>query len=172
MGISDLLDRARLVMMPDEESLPPVPDDASSLLEDEDVLPPDPKPGKPRRAKSTRAGAWGKATAAQKRQVADALFLIQSIIGGGLQLRDPVCGGAILENAQNVADKAVPIICRNPAWLRWFTESTGFLDVIALLVALQPVGATIWRHHVTHTVSHEEGGESAVDYSAYAVPSL
>jgi hypothetical protein len=82
-----------------------------------------------------------------------------------------VCGGAILENAENVAEKAVPIICRNPAWLEWFTGSAGFLDVIGLAVALRPVLMTFWGHHVSRSIAHEEEGEP-VDYSGYSAPSI
>lgn len=169
MTISDFLERARLVVSPEDEPID-VPDDVSGLL-DEDLLPPDPKPGKSRGRKTPKAGVPGKATAAQKRQVADALVLIQTMIGGTLQMRDPVCGHAVLDHAENVADKAVPIICRNPAWLRWFTGSTGFLDILGLAVALKPVAATVWGHHMTHTLG-DKAEEQGVDYSAYAAPSL
>lgn len=174
MDISGLLERARLVEPAGDEPLSAIPDDASSLDGDglfDDQLPPDPKPGKTRRTRMRipKTPSSAKPTAAQKRQVADALVLLQTLVGGGVQLRDPVCGSTILAHAENVADKAVPIICRNPAWLEWFTGSTGFLDVLGLAVALTPVLKTVWGHHVTHSIGHEGEGEQ-VDYSGYSAP--
>jgi hypothetical protein len=176
LDISGILERARLADPPSDVPVSDIPDDVSSLdgaSGFDDTLPPDPKPGKVRRTKGrvSRPAAPVKATAAQKRQVADALVLLQSLLGGGIQLRDPVCGGAIVTNAEKVAEKAVPIICRNPLWLEWFTGSAGFLDVLGLAMALRPVLTTVWGHHISHTISTEEDGEP-VDYSGYSAPSI
>lgn len=175
LGIAEILERARLADPDDDAPLPGVPDDVSALDDAgrfDDVLPPDPKPGKVRRPKLrtvVRPAAPVRPTAAQRRQVADALVLMQTLLGGAIQFRDPICGGEIVANAESVAEKAVPIICRNPAWLEWFTGSAGFLDVIGLAVALKPVLATFWGHHVSHTIGHEGEGEP-VDYSGYSAP--
>ena len=173
MGIHDLIDRVRsgdeITDIPDDLS---GLDDAEGLAPEDDSLPPDPKPGK-RRARAPRPAAALKATAAQKRQVEDALVLMQTLLGGGLALRDPICGGAITTSAEQVARSAVPIICRNPTWLAWFTGGTGFLDVVGLLIALRVPVATAWGHHVSHTIGHSHEGEAEpVDYSAFTAPSI
>lgn len=173
MGIHDLLDRARATTDPDQPEVT-IPDDASELVPD-DVLPADPKPGKRSRARLPRpATSTTKTTAAQKKQVEDSLLLLMTVIGGGISLRDRVCGPAITEQAGAVAKAAVPIICRNPALLAWFVGGAGFMDFFALLVALQPVLGTAWSHHVTKTptAAHDHEGVAPVDYSAYAAPSI
>lgn len=177
MDISGILERARLADPPSDVPVSDIPDDVSGIDGStgfDDTLPPDPKPGKTRRSRRPRVSkpaAPVKATAAQRRQVADALVMIQSIVGGGIQLRDPICGGSIVANAEKVAEKTVPIICRNPLWLEWFTGSAGFLDVMGLAMALRPVLATAWGHHVSHTIGREEDGEP-VDYSGYSAPAI
>lgn len=157
-----------------------VPDDASSLLDApvaDDILPPDPKPGKKQRAtrKSASAIPAKKATAAEKRQVEDALNLILGMAGGGIALRDPVCGGSLLKQQNDIVTSATAIICRNPSWLNWFTGGTGFLDALALFGALLPVGVTAYKHHVSHSIGREgEGGhvDHASAYAAYSAPKL
>ena len=170
MGIQDLLDRARGA----EDSSDPdlrVPDDASEL--DEDLLPPDPKPTKRARAPRSSGSTPAKVTVGQRRQVEDALMLLMSVIGGGISMRDRVCGPALTENSSAVAKAAVPIICRNPALLAWFSGGAGFMDFFALLVALQPVVGTIWSHHITHTLGDAHGEEGdGDDYSAFSAPAI
>lgn len=135
-----------------------------------DVLEPDPKPAKRNTKSRPAASSAHKATAAERRQIKDALTLIQLTLGGGLQFRDPHCGGAILENAENIAEKAVPIIARNPRWVEWFCGSAGWLDVFGLLMALRPVVGTFWSHHVTGSLGGES--EDAADYSGFEAPDL
>jgi hypothetical protein len=175
VGIHDLLDRARAT---DDPAAPAVtvPDDASELVPD-DVLPPDPKPGKrTARARAPRPAASAtKATSAQRKQVEDSVQLLLTLVGGGISMRDRVCGPAISAQAEAVAKAATPIICRNPAMLVWFTGGAGLMDVIGLLMAFQPVIATVWSHHVTKSTVHDghQGHEGVpVDYSAFAAPSI
>lgn len=174
MGIHDLLDRARAT----DDPAPPavtVPDDASELVPD-DVLPPDPKPGKRTgRTRTRRPATTTKATTAQRKQVEDALLLLMTVIGGGVSLRDRVCGPAITGQAEAVAKAAAPIVCRNPAMLAWFVGGAGFMDFFAVVVALQPIIGTAWSHHVTKGGGHQghEGHEGVpVDYSAYTAPGI
>lgn len=173
MGLQDILDRARFTETPDDSAplAVDIPDDASAI---DDILPADPKPGKARKTRVRPPRTMpGKATAAQKRQVEDAIEMMLSLLGGGLSFRDEICGPAITGQAKAVAKAASPIICRNPAMLAWFVGGTGFLDAMALITACWPIGQTIWQHHVTHGIGHDEDGEGqGVDYSAYAAPAL
>ncbi len=180
MAMTDLLDRVRSTGgTPDRDPESAdllVPDDASEL---DDSLPPDPKPGKrtARRRIPRPAAAPAKATAVQKRQIEDSLVLLMTVIGGGISLRDRVCGPAITSNAQQVARAAVPIIARNPALMAWFCGGAGFMDIFGLIVALQPVIGTAWGHHVTKSTGHDghdhgSGEGVPVDYSAFTAPVL
>lgn len=173
MPVSELFGNAKSRIIhgaggePDEEVL--VPDDVSELTPEEpgDLLEPDPKPARKgpvkKRQPSTRA------TAGQKRQIQDALVLMMTIPGGVLQFRDPVCAAALLDNAEEIAAKAVPLITRNPGVMAWFLgNGAPWMDWVALALALQPVAATIWGHHVSKSIGHDhEGEQGAADYSQY-----
>jgi len=139
---------------------------------DADLLPPDPKPGRKARGAPRSRPSVAKATVAQKRAVADALTMMITMPAGIVSLRDPVCGNAVLDQADAVVDRLVPIVCRNPALLSWFTEGAAYMDWIALMGALAPIAKTIWSHHVTRSLGHEQEdhGEHSDDFSGYPAP--
>lgn len=145
-----------------------VPDDLSSLDEEGDLLPPDP-PAARRTAKAPRKTA-PKPTKAVQNQVADALTMMITLPAGVLAFRDPICGGAVLDQADEVVAKLVPIVCRNPAMLRWFTEGAGYMDFFALATAVFPIAKTIWSHHVTHSIGMDEEEEGGDDFGRYTAP--
>ena len=148
-----------------EDDIPDVPDDISAL---DDVLPPDP-PAARRTAKASRKPA-AKPTRAVQNQVADALTMMITRPAGVLAFRDPICGSAILDQADEVVAKLVPIVCRNPAMLRWFTEGAGYMDFMALAAAVFPIARTIWAHHVTHSIGMEEDQDDGEDFNRYVAP--
>jgi hypothetical protein len=174
MDIAEILGRGKSDTdsdLPEEFQVPDYPptddaDDASGPVE-ADLLEPDPAPR--RGKKTTRSAPVRKVTLAQKGQIEDACALILTTIGGGISLRDQHCGPALTEHADNAAKKLVPIIARNPRWVEWFCGSTGFLDVMGLVMAFRPVLVTMWSHHVTHTIGE---GVEQLDYSKYAAPDL
>ena len=145
-----------------------VPDDLSGLDEEGDLLQPDPPPAR-RTAKAPRKAA-PRPTKAVQSQVADALTMMITLPAGIMAFRDPFCSAAVLENADNIVAKLVPIVCRNPAMLRWFTEGAGYMDFFALATAVAPVARTIWAHHVTHSIGEEETDGDTEDYSHYTAP--
>jgi hypothetical protein len=136
------------------------PDDLSALDEAGDSLAPDPKPrrrGKVRAA-TTAAASGGRASAAQQRKVSDALTMLITLPAATWALRDPHCGGAAMAQRTEVVAALVPIVCRNPAMLRWFTgTSAAWLDWLALLTAVQPVGSAVWGHHVKKVDPSKQG---------------
>lgn len=172
MDIAELLGRSKSHSdsdLPEGLTVPDYPplEDSDDSPDTFDLLDADPAPRRDRKALRA-AGGSKKTTAGQKRQIQDAVELMLLTFGGGVTFRDAHCGGAITENASNIAAKATPLISRNPAWVEWFCGSTGFLDVMGLLIALRPVGASIWGHHVTHSV--ETGAQ--LDLSRFTAPDL
>ena len=151
-----------------DESLE-IPDDLSGLDEAGDLLTPDP-PAARRSGKAPARKAPAKPTKAVQTQVADALTMMITLPAGILAFRDPLCAGAVLDHADNVVAKLVPIVCRNPTMLRWFTEGGGYMDWFGLAWALMPIAKTVWSHHVTHTVGLDEEEDEFVDYARYSAP--
>lgn len=177
MNIADMLGRSSTdndADLPEDMEVPDYPpaDDADipSGNVDSDILSPDPAPKRDgRKARRGSAVPAKKATAAQRKAIEDACSMMLLTLGGGISFRDAHCGGLVTEHADNVAAKMVPIIARNPQWVEWFTGTSGWLDVMGLLIALRPIGAGFWAHHVSHTVGE---GVAQVDYSQFTAPDL
>jgi hypothetical protein len=149
------------------EELPSAPDDLSGLedLDDVEAMPQDPKP-KRKRAGRVRPAAPARVSAAVRRQVADSLQVMIVFPATAWAMRDPICGGKMLEQAEASAKALAPIICRNPQMLAWFTNGGGLMDFLAVGSALSPVATTFWGHHISHTIGHDHEGEQggAADY--------
>jgi hypothetical protein len=169
---NDLLEKAKTIAVPapdpDEDILAHLDE---SLAPVDDALAPDPKPASRKPAKAVTPSR--KITAAEKKKIQDSVELMLITLGGGWSMRDRHCGPALVGISEEAAAKAVPIIARNPTWVSWFVGSTGFLDFLGLAMALKPFFATVWGHHVTHTVG--EAGESDggdTDLSQFPAPEL
>lgn len=175
-GLSDLLRSGA----PDGEEPLDVPDDPSEITDaqgdPEDV--PDPQPARRSRRGRRNASmrAANKPSRAEQTQVRDALTMLYTLPAWGVRVRDPHCGGALMDQRDDIVNALVPIVCRNPAMLAWFTGANApWMDLLALAQALLPVGQTIWSHHVTKTVGHDHeqgGGVNGVDLSGYSAPAF
>jgi hypothetical protein len=69
-----------------------------------------------------------------------------------LQTKDPICGKALEDNGPNIAQKFVPIICKSPELVRWFTKGGNYTAWLDLCMALWPVLTVAFSHHVSHSV--------------------
>lgn len=178
MAIAELLDRLKAIESEEFDGIENDADnesvDSGDFASDEPELEQDPKPGKIRggKFKAPKPIVKTKATAADKRAVADTLTMLIKLGGGAFAMRDPVCGGAIVDGADAVVNSLVPIVLRNPAMLAWFTGGSGVMDVIGILLAFQPIIGTIWGHHVSHSIGDDEGKGTPVDYSAFTAPTI
>jgi hypothetical protein len=70
-----------------------------------------------------------------------------------LSTKDPICGRALEDNGPNIAQKFVPIICKSPELVRWFTKGGNYTAWLDLCMALWPVLVVAFSHHVSHTVA-------------------
>lgn len=164
MAISDFLDRARSAagFAPDED-----PEGLETEPLETDILPPDPVPI---RAKRQTRVPPPTPTAKIKKQVKDSLLVMMGFPAGMISFRDPVCGGALGSQSEAIADALVPIICRNPSMLRWFTEGQGMMDWITLMTAVWPVMKTVWDHHTGRV--DEGDGDDDDDWQQYPAPRM
>lgn len=158
-----------------------VPDDLSELTgapgdpvpAEADQLAPDPQPSRRGSGKGRRTRAAGTTSKGERDQVRDALTMLYSLPAWGVRLKDPHCGGALLDERDAIIKTLVPIVCRNPAMVAFLTGvDAPWMDYLALAQALSPVASTVWSHHVTHTIGAQpaEEGVSGGDFSAYAAP--
>lgn len=166
MAIADLLERLSGGNAVEED--PDIPDDVSEL-DDQDLLDPDPSPVRKSRPK-LRAAAPPRVTAGQRRTVKDAWTTLFTVPAGVVSLRDPICGGAALDQVDALAEALTKVTARNPAMLAWFLgDAAPWLDWMAVVMAARPIVTTIWGHHVSHTIGQEDEN-AQVDYSAYNAP--
>jgi hypothetical protein len=93
-----------------------------------------------------------KVTQQVTRDIEGKLALLLSFPASAAAMFDPVCGGALADNLDNVVRKAVPLIAQSPAAVAWFTRGATFMLWLDLAVALQPVAQAAYAHHVAGTV--------------------
>jgi hypothetical protein len=96
-----------------------------------------------------------KVTAATVSDIEGKLALMLAVPAAAWKSADPVCGGAFADQLDPIVRAAVPLICQSSDLVGFFTKSTSFLLWLNLAVALQPVGAAIYRHHIA--APEEEG---------------
>lgn len=83
-----------------------------------------------------------------------------------LSVRDPHCGGALVDNWDNIREKSVPVICKSPRLVDWLTRGGGMLDYLALAAALRPVGVAVWEHHIVRSVGTGDDDVVVDDFAA------
>lgn len=91
-----------------------------------------------------------------KNDIAGKLGLFATIIGMPLEAMDNFCGPIFANNADNIINKMLPIICRSPGAVKFFqSASGGWLDWLALLQATWPVIKAAYMHHLAKTVGKD-----------------
>jgi hypothetical protein len=101
------------------------------------------------------------------------LAFMLTMTGTMASIVDPVCGGAFLDNADNVAAKMTPIICKSPDMVAKITKTGDMMLYVDLMMACWPILVVIAGHHlkskrpveVDATMPPQQGGENYV-YSA------
>lgn len=87
-----------------------------------------------------------------------------------IALRDPVCGGALSDNAENIASKMVPLVCKSPELVQWFTKRGNFVLWLDLFMAFMPVFQTVAQHHLMNPNKGQANYDAqAPDFSGYSV---
>lgn len=87
-------------------------------------------------------------TAAIRRDVTGKLAFMFSMTGNIVQIVDPICGGAIIDNSGAMATKLSPILCQSPAVVAWFRKSSNVMMYGDFLIACGPVLMTVFAHHL------------------------
>lgn len=124
-----------------------------SLDDAADSTPNDPDPADYKESKITV-----RITKAVREDIAGKLGMMFGFMSMGLTIRDPICGKAIGDNADTIIPKLVPIICKSPDMVRWFTsKNSGYLIWFELIMVLWPVFQVVIAHHITHTIGTPKG---------------
>jgi hypothetical protein len=63
-------------------------------------------------------------------------------------MADPVCGGALAQNAANITKSVTPLILQSPGIVQWFQKTSNIMLYINALMAVAPVAIAIFNHHI------------------------
>lgn len=97
-----------------------------------------------------------KITAAVRKDVQAKVALFLSIGASAWAGRDPLCGEVALQVVPDTSKALTDILCESPDVVAFLTRGSAFVKWIALAQALQPLGAVVYAHHVTRTVTLAE----------------
>lgn len=102
--------------------------------------------------------------------ISSKISLVLEVPGRVWQARDPVCGGAFIEQRPAISDALTEIVCGSPDLVAWFTGSGGqFMLWFNLVMACWPVAMTVTAHHVYHTIGEgDQEDMTRPDYQDYA----
>jgi hypothetical protein len=121
---------------------------------DEDVEIPADKPAGRLKEKSGKPSPKAKVrvTAGLRKDVHAKIRFVLLPAGQAWQARDPLCGGTFVAQEPDISDALADIVCDSPDLLAWFTgPAGGFMKYFRLAMALQPVGISLWLHHIAHS---------------------
>lgn len=119
----------------------------------EDV--PDPEPSDEAVQRSTI-----RVTAKIKREMEESVKDYLIMAAGVWEMSDPVCGEVATARAEKIAEKLVPVLCRNQSAVRFFARSGSFHDGMDLMMAVWPVIKIAGQHHLFHTVGQTQRAEA------------
>lgn len=151
-------------------------------LEDVDVLPGDPpeeydldpepapettRPRRRRMAEVVKPAGRTIPVATRKRLAAE-LEAYTELVAMPLVMRDPLCGGALHDQAKPIAEAVAAILARYPDLAAKIIGTSVIADFGKLLIAVKPVAMVVWSHHISKTVEGATGDDPGQpDYSAY-----
>jgi hypothetical protein len=151
-----------------------VPDDYRGRHADEDPaagLPADPPPAAPRDIPAPR-GKHARVNAGVRRDIEAKVGILLEVPARVWEARDPWCGGTFVAQLPATRAAFTDLVCESPDMVAWFTGvGGGFMKLLNLLVALQPVGTMMYAHHIAHAVGQDEAGHDhpgQVPASSYA----
>lgn len=151
-----------------QESEEEFPDQIPQEWAEEYVQDPPPgAPGKPARRKIVTTVTSGAVTPAMRRRIAGEIEAYIEILAMPLILRDPVCGGALHEQAKPSADALAGILARYPDLAHKFLATGLFGDCVKVGLALKPFVVAVYMHHIVKRVDEEEAAPDDTTYPAY-----
>ena len=107
-------------------------------------------------------------TAAVRGDITGQLGFLLTAPGSVWAARDPLCGGAFLEQVPAIADALTDWIVESPSLLAIFTGPAGSFAAKAVktTIALAPVFTTVTAHHVYHSIEYDP--DAAAEMAQYA----
>lgn len=128
-------------------------------------LTPDPAPVPRKAADPLMPKIYPKITPALKRRISGELEVYIDLMAMPLVMRDPVCGGAVAQQAKPLADAIAQILSRHPEIASKFLATGMIGDWLKLFAAVQPIAQTVWSHHISTRPAEQE--EESFDINSF-----
>ena len=130
---------------------------------DENNIGPDPDPSDT----GSRTNYQRRVSARIQKEIQETVEAYIGIFSTGWALKDPVCGNVALEITPNIAEKAVPLLCRNPKIVSYLSKGNNFKDIMDFVLAILPLIQVVYAHHMSHTISTGPEQEPVNNYADY-----
>lgn len=128
---------------------------------------PDPEPSVPaargrRKIRDAVKPSGATINATQRKRLVAELEAYAELAALSVIVRDPVCGQAVHDQARPVAEALAAILARYPDMASKILGTGMVGDWLKLLMAVKPIVAAVWSHHIVRPVdSPAEGVTSA-----------
>ena len=80
---------------------------------------------------------------------------------------DPICGDVALSITPNIAEKAVPLLARNPKIVSYLTKGNSFKEIMDFMIAIAPLVKVAYAHHFSKTITMNAEQEVVPNYNEY-----
>lgn len=102
-----------------------------------------------------------------QKEIQETVEAYLGILATGFAFKDPICGPVALDIVPNVAEKAVPLLARNPKIVSYLTKGNNFKEVMDFALAVLPLIQVVYAHHMSHTISVGPDQEPVNNYNEY-----
>jgi len=166
--MGSLLDRIKGVEFEphsDLENIPRIPDEIPDEWDsEEEPLAADPIPAPRGRLKAAPVPmTYGKVTPTMQRKIAEQISMYIDMLAMPVAFRDPVCGGAVQDQAEALGKAFAKILARYPEAAHKMLASGVLGDWIAVGLAAKPIAEAVWNHHIVKR--DDDGGHD--DYADF-----
>jgi hypothetical protein len=162
-SIKDAYDQAHAEPLAADQEPPPAPE-----------YTPDPDPVVPKRSAGPKVPARKppKITADTRRDIQAKVAIMLTLPATMWAARDPWCGDVAVAQVPAVSEALTDIFCDSPDMVVFFTSAGGqYMKWLSLATAVQPVAATVFAHHIRHSIGQEDANHGGLS-GAYAPPDM
>jgi hypothetical protein len=127
-----------------------VPDPGGMAQDPESVIG-EPRPTMP--VSTAKTAAKGRAvTAAVRKDIRAKLAFMMGLTTTMWAVSDQYCGAAAAAIVPELSEAITDIVVDSADLVAWFTAGGSYMKWLTLLTIVQPVGVTMWQHHISHTI--------------------
>ncbi len=125
-----------------------------------DPLPTEKKPSRSERRNSRQdpapKGPGRPSNKTVQNEVRDEIDAFIALMAVPIVMRDPHCGGVVMQQRTQIADALSEIAMHNPAMLKFLRSGGDIMMYFKLVTALSPIAVTVYQHHFTSEEAEEE----------------